>query len=281
MPISESMAIRNGTSEPDSFHNFFEIWVSEQSQYLQELISASQHHKQSSNIGSEDDTVILSPLIGRVINHYEQYYGAKSKWAKQDVFAMLSPSWRSSLEDAFMWIGGWRPSMAFHLLYSKSGLQLEKKFTVLVRGFSSGDLGDLSPSQLNQVDALQRRTIVEEKETTEKMAELQETVADSSMVELSHVVSELMRERGGSVNGVEEERVESTLGPKEEGLEEILQKADDLRLRTLKAILEVLTPIQAVHFLIAAAELHLRLHDWGKRRDDVVRQHRGTGRTEQ
>ncbi|KAM4106272.1 hypothetical protein ACB094_04G054100 [Castanea mollissima] len=271
MPIS--------TSEPDSFHDFFELWVSEQNQYLQELISASQHHKQSSNISSEDDSVILTPLIGRVINHYEQYYGAKSKWAKQDVFAMLSPSWRSSLEDAFMWIGGWRPSMAFHLLYSKSGLQLEDKFTELVRGFSSGDLGDLSSSQLNQVDAFQRRTIKEEKEITEKMAELQETVADSTMVELSHVVSELMRERGGSVNGVEEERVESTLGTKEEGLEDILQNADDLRLRTLKAILEVLTPIQAVHFLIAAAELHLRLHDWGKKRDDVGRQHRGTGDT--
>lgn len=65
----------------------------------------------------------------------------------------------------------------------------------------------------------------------------------------------------------QEARVESTLAPKEEELEEVLQKADDLRLTTLKAVIEILTPIQAVHFLITAAELHLRLHDWGKKKD--------------
>jgi hypothetical protein len=44
--------------------------------------------------------------------------------------------------------------------------------------------------------------------------------------------------------------------------------AFDLLLRALKGVLEILTPIQAVHFLIAAAELHSRLHDWGKKKDD-------------
>jgi hypothetical protein len=46
------------------------------------------------------------------------------------------------------------------------------------------------------------------------------------------------------------------------------QLAFDLLLRALKGVLEILTPIQAVHFLIAAAELHSRLHDWGKKKDD-------------
>ncbi|CAN1301302.1 Protein DOG1-like 1 [Linum perenne] len=55
---------------------------------------------------------------------------------------------------------------------------------------------------------------------------------------------------------------------KEKKMEEILQLADDLRLSTLRLIIvEILTPIQAVHFLIAIAELHLRFHDWGKQRD--------------
>jgi hypothetical protein len=57
------------------------------------------------------------------------------------------------------------------------------------------------------------------------------------------------------------------LASKEEVLEEILHKADDLRMRTLKALLDVFTPLQTVHFLISAAELQLRVHDRGMKKD--------------
>ncbi|KAG2716099.1 hypothetical protein I3760_03G108500 [Carya illinoinensis] len=284
-------AITNDTYEREGFSKFFDSWLSEQDQYLQELISVSKRYNQNADPNStttstaesstHDQVVhepVLCPLINRVIQHYEHYYGAKSTWAKQDVLAILSPSWLSSLEDAFSWIGGWRPSMAFHLLYSKSGLQLEENLADLIRGLGTGDLGDLSASQLNLVDALQRRTLMEERELTEGLAKHQETVADSSMVELSHEVTELLREReaGGDGTRLDEDRVDSALAPKEEGLADILQTADDLRLRTLKGILDVLTPIQAVHFLIAAAGLQLRLHNWGKERDEKARQHHGS-----
>ena len=101
------------------------------------------------------------------------------------------------------------------------------------------------------------------------MARHQETVADASMVDLSHVVSEMMRANGSGESESKEleDKVGSALTPKEEGLEEILQRADDLRLRTIQGIVNILTPKQAIHFLIAAAELHLRLHEWGKKRD--------------
>ncbi|KAK6921941.1 Transcription factor TGA like domain [Dillenia turbinata] len=157
---------------------------------------------------------------------------------------MLTPPWRSSLEDAFLWIGGWRPTMAFHLLHSKSGLQLEARLGNAE--FYNFDL-DL------RIDSLQKDTIREEEEITEKMVKQQEMVADS-MVELSHVLSELMRKRSSEDAAArleEQERqlsVESALEPKEE-------------------VIDILSPIQAVHFLIAAAELHLRIHELGKRRD--------------
>lgn len=287
-------ANKNGTNQREGFSNFFDSWLSEQDQYLQELISVSKKYNQIADPNSttaesstHDQVVrepVLCPLINRVIQHYEHYYGVKSKWAKQDVLAMLSPTWLSSLEDAFLWIGGWRPSMGFHLLYSKSGLQLDEHLADLIRGFGTEDLGHLSPSQLNRVDALQSRTIMEERVITEKLAKHQETVADSSMVELSHVVTELMRESeaGGDGSGIDEDRVDSALAQKEGGLVDILQRADELRLRTLKGILDVLTPIQAVHFLIAAAELHLRLHDWGKKREEKARQdHESNGSHDQ
>ncbi|KAG7987006.1 hypothetical protein I3843_03G111000 [Carya illinoinensis] len=253
-------AITNDTYEREGFSKFFDSWLSEQDQYLQELISVSKRYNQNADPNStatstaessthdqvHDQVVhepVLCPLINRVIQHYEHYYGAKSTWAKQD-----------------------------------SGLQLEEHLADLIRGLGTGDLGDLWPSQLNLVDALQRRTLMEERELTEGLAKHQETVADSSMVELSHEVTELLREReaGGDGTRLDEDRVDSALAPKEEGLADILQTADDLRLRTLKGILDVLTPIQAVHFLIAAAGLQLRLHNWGKERDEKARQHHGS-----
>lgn len=274
----------SGAEERETFQKFFECWLVEQNQHLEELVSASKENEQqpqeqgrtvvTDQEEEEEEAVglderILRQKTARVIEHYEQYYRAKSRWAKNDVLSMFNPSWRSSLEEAFLWIGGWRPTMAFHLLYSKSGLQLEARLDELIQGLTTGDLGDLSPTQLNQVNELHKATIREEKEITEKLAKQQEAVADSSMVELSHNVTELMRE--GAQTVVDGDRIEATLATKEEGLAQVLQKADDLRLKTLKQVLNILTPIQGVHFLIAAAELHLRLHDWGKKRE--ARQH--------
>ncbi|XWS29943.1 hypothetical protein CRYUN_Cryun24cG0074000 [Craigia yunnanensis] len=254
-------ATQNSIPERETFKNFFESWLVKQNQHLQMLIAASQQH-------STVDEQSLRALVKRVLEHYEHYYKAKARWGKLDMLAMLSPSWTSTFEDAFLWTGGWRPSMAFHLLYSKSGLQLEDQIDELIHRLGRGDLGDLSPSQLSRIDELQARTIREEKEISEKMATHQETVADSSMVELSHLVSEMMRSGDGESVGVEKERVEPVLKSKEEGLKEILQRADDLRLKTLKAVIDILSPILGVHFLIAAAELHLRIHEWGKQKDD-------------
>jgi len=251
----------NRGGETESFHQFFECWISEQNQHLKDLLAAD-----STQLTGEE----LQSVINKVVEHYEYYFKAKSRCAKQDVLAVLSPTWMSSLEEAFLWIGGWRPSVSFHLLYSKSGLQFEARLNELIQGLRTHDLGDLSAAQIAQLDEMQRRTILEERQITDLMASHQETVADASMVELSHVASEMIRanERGEVEESKElEDKVESTLVPKEEGLEKILHKADELRLGTLKGIVNVLTPKQAIHFLIAAAELHLRLHDWGKKID--------------
>lgn len=247
------LTVRNG--ERETFHKFFECWLLEQSQHLDELISVSKQPRNGETHPSE-----IIPLVGGVIQHYEKYYLAKAHWAGKDIMEMFSPSWTSSLEDALFWIGGWRPSMAFHLLYSKIGSQTEAALEEIMHGLRNVDLGDLSHTQLVQVDKLMRETIRVERDISEKMAKHQETVADSSMVELSHEISEMITEE-------DDERVESALVSKEEGFKDLLRMADDLRLKTLKGLVDILSPIQAVHFLIAAAELHLRLHEWGKKRD--------------
>nr|XP_043613244.1 protein DOG1-like 3 [Erigeron canadensis] len=258
-----AQAMHTDTPNRETFHKFFECWISEQNSYLEELVSASNYNH------NDDDEAVLVPLIERVIRHYEHYYQAKSNWEKRDALSMFKPTWRSKLEDAFLWIGGWRPTLAIHLLYSKSGIQLEAKLGDLVRGLTTGDLGDLDASQMKQIDELQRKTIHNERKLSEKYAKLQESAADKSMVELSNVVSEMSRSenRNHDEQNETEEKVQGTLDSKEDDMEELLHMADDLRLETLKAVIDILKPIQAVYFLIAAAELHLRLHEWGKKRD--------------
>ncbi|XP_050386658.1 protein DOG1-like 3 [Argentina anserina] len=253
------------SADPESFRSFFEGWLSEQNQHLQHLTNMASEHNQA-------NPESLRALVEQEVKHYESYYKAKSKWAEHDVLAMLSPPWRSSLEDAFLWIGGFRPSTAFHLLYAKSGLQLEDQLAEMMRGFNTiTDLSDLSQSQLAMVDKLQRGAIKQENDISHKMAKLQDTVADTTMVELSHshATIDMVRNNdheGGDDDG-HENLVESALASKKKALEEILNRADEFRLRTIKNIMHILTPIQGVHFLIAASELHLKLHDWGIKMD--------------
>ncbi|KAJ0647506.1 putative transcription factor TGA like domain-containing protein [Helianthus annuus] len=264
-PFMAEESITSSSNPPPtsskSFNTFFENWLREQNSHLEELVTAANNHNENEN---ENDAVLLQ-LIEKVGRHYGQYYRTKSDWEKRDAIAMYTPSWRSNLEDAFLWIGGWRPTLAIHLLYSKSGIQLDAKLGDLIRGITTGDLSDLAPKQMEKIDELHGKTIHEERVLTEKLAKVQETVADRSMVELSSVVSEMMRSGGGD-GGESEERVEEVLEVKCGEMEELLHRADDLRLETLKAVIEILTPIQAAYFLIAAAELHLRLHEWGKKR---------------
>lgn len=254
--------------EHETFRDFFDNWLSEQNQHLRDLRSAANANNDNNNNNVAYENEVVDVLIKRVMEHYEKYYKVKSDWIERNVLEMLNPSWISSLEGAFQWLGGWRPSMAFHLLYSKSGLQLEDHLVDFIRGVPTGDLADLSSDQLVKIDGLQRVTIKKERETTEKMAKIQETIADPSMVELSHVVTKSQMGRGDSSNeGLIMDELKAALGRKEEDLKEILNMADELRLQTLNQIVEILTHPQTVHFLIAAAELHLRIHEWGLQRD--------------
>lgn len=266
----------------NNFHQFFDHWLDEQNQYLRQLVTAAEAYENrrrqlqnfnrihAGNGHRDNGEIILSQIVERVVQHYEKYYEAKSRCENQDVLAMLSPSWRSKLEDAFLWIGGWRPSMAFMLLYSKLGLQVEAGLSELMRSVPTGDLADLSQDQIRRIDELQMITIDEEKRITEKMAKQQQKMADSSMTELSHVITEMIRNNENNRPeeiGYDSAQVRPVLKEKEEGLESVLHMADDLRIKTLKNVIDVLSPIQGVHFLIAAAELHLRVHEWGRQKD--------------
>lgn len=245
-----------------SFQSVFECWLGELSTTLEQLVSAANHHRENDHIEDEPD---LSSLIHKAVAQYEEYYKAKSEGAKGDVLSMFTPTWLTKLEDAFLWIAGWRPTTAIHLLYSKSGIQFQARLSDQIPLFCCEDLGDLTSNQIIQIDELQKKTIGKERLLTEKMATLQESAADTIMVDLSNVVSDMIRKEKVDEWRDTQGRVESALEGKKDELQKVLHMADVLRMETLKSVVEILTPLQAVYFLIAAAELHLRLHDWGQK----------------
>lgn len=104
---------------------------------------------------------------------------------------------------------------------------------------------------------LQRDTVRNERRISEAAAEAQEAVAATEIVQLLE-----SQDQDG--------QMESAMRGKKEGMRGVLREADRLRLNTLKGIVDALEPIQAVHFLIAAAQLHLAVHRYGTEKDRLV-----------
>ena len=83
-------------------------------------------------------------------------------------------------------------------------------------------------------------------------AYVQEALATAKMVELA----------GGG--GMDAEAMEREMQANADGMKRVLEMADALRLETMRGVVALLRPAQAVHFLLAAAaELHLAVHDFG------------------
>ncbi|MQM14146.1 hypothetical protein Taro_047069 [Colocasia esculenta] len=273
-------------SENWSFAKFFEQWLAEQDRILQ-LLLATASPSQNSNVNDDEEErqrreQNVRSLVDQVLNHYVQYYSAKKASARRDAAAVFDPRWRSSSEKMFMWVAGWRPTMAIQLLYSMTGLQLQHRLDDLLQGqgVSTGDLADLSADQIARVDELHRKTVEREREITEEAAQVQETVVGNVVVELSHVLTEMKAHLPGEGEGRERDRglrMEAEMAPTKERMEKALESADALRLETLKAVAGILKPLQAVHFLIAAAEVHLRVHEWGKMMDHAGSNRDSTG----
>ncbi|KAJ4776755.1 transcription factor-like protein [Rhynchospora pubera] len=232
----------------EQFDRFFEHFMAEQSRHLTDLRAAATAHPQP-------PATDLQKLVERVVAHYENYYMTKSLCSQRDVTLMFSPTWTSSTENLFMWAGGWRPSTAFHLLYSKSSIQLEAQQDEILKGLCTADLSNLSAVQLQAVYDLHRSTINTERAISEKLAVVQKELAAKEMVEVAGAVGEGM---------------EGEMEKKRECAFSVLQQADQLRIDTIKGIVGKLEFFQAVHFLIAAAELHLAVHEYGKAKDDAT-----------
>ncbi|KAL3536532.1 hypothetical protein ACH5RR_004993 [Cinchona calisaya] len=222
-----------------SFQAFFEGWLVRQQHLLDELLAALD----PSSTGTNNIDVVRNNLIARVLDHYQEYYDEKSRMANRNVFLAFSPTWFTPLERSFFWIAGFKPGLVCRLAMSS--------------------LDDLTEDQIQRIQMLSRETNREEKLLDEEMAMIQESVADPHLVELARMVGMQFINTNNSNIGEVENQIESLKC----AMENILRDADRLRTRTAELMTRILSPLQNLRLLAAAAQLQLRIRMLGFQRE--------------
>lgn len=155
--------------------------------------------------------------------------------------------------------------MYIRLSYALCGSQVDSQLTEIFQGTGAltsawgSNLGQISATQLGMINALHMKTIKEEERLSNRMAGLQENIADHPIPVIAKRLNRV---------GEPSEEIDRALDEQENCMANMLQEADKLRLRTLKELLDIFTPLQGVDFLAAGKKLHLCLHQWGKTRDN-------------
>ncbi|KAI3932335.1 hypothetical protein MKW98_025055 [Papaver atlanticum] len=228
------MPYNNSGENMISFEAFFTGWLIRQKYYLEQLISAQKNFQNISELE-------LRSLVSQILLHYQQYYAAKVTAARVDVFALFAPPWFSSYELAYLWITGFKPSLAFKIL-DKSVSQDE-----------------LTDEQLEALCRLRVQTKAAERELNNEMARFQESLALPPLVNLA-----LNNPAGRRIDG---ETVVAAMQTLTEEMETIVESADFIRMTTARKIVEILSPVQSVSFLAAATQLQANIRMLGLQRD--------------
>lgn len=236
----------------EKFTEFFEKWVLQLEEHVQQLLRVSKLETTPLQGDAE-----LQALVSKVTTHVKAYYTAKWAAAHEDVLAFFCPVWLSPLENAYLWVTGWKPSTVFRLIES-----LKKSHV--------SSLKSLKEPQLKKIEELRVKIKLEEEKVEREMERQQVAMADRRMVELARLASS-----GGGVGGSAaavagrvEGLVEVALKSMFSGLERVMKAADCVRLKTLKGVLEELTPLQCVEFLAATSMLQIQLRQRGNKRSN-------------
>ncbi|KAI3497171.1 hypothetical protein L1887_39584 [Cichorium endivia] len=229
------------------FQCCYQNWVAQQRLDLDELLQALTHYP--------TDLDYLQLMTKKSLSHLENYKNTRAQLAKHDGPSFMAPSWGSTFENSFLWIGGCRASLIIRLVYALCGSQLNAHLEDFLEGVRHGNLGEISSLQLKKIDELHANTIKDENKLSSH-----ERIADDPLVLLAN-------EGTGVREASKDEVVDKAMDAHARDMYSVLIEADKLRMSTLKGMLEILTPLQAVEFLVASKKLHLSLHEWSTRRD--------------
>ncbi|KAI3997439.1 hypothetical protein MKX01_008046 [Papaver californicum] len=217
------------------FEAFFTGWLIRQENYLDQLISTEKNFQ---NIPEPE----LRSLVSQILTHYQQYYAAKAVVTRDDVFVMFTPPWFSSYELTYLWITGFKPSLAFKIVDK------------------SVNRGELTDEQFKALYLLKVQTKAAERDLNNKMYKVQESWALPPLVNLA------LRNPAGS-RRVDGETIVGAMNTLRKEMETLVESADFNRMATARKIVEILSPVQSVRFLAAATKLQVNIRMLGLQRD--------------
>ncbi|XP_055826492.1 protein DELAY OF GERMINATION 1-like [Solanum dulcamara] len=241
----------NSSSNRKKEENLYHSWMNNQQEELKELQNAIVRARENKLNEAE-----LNELLGKMVNNFQGYVNGRSRLARVDVSPFFAPTWCTPLENSVLWIGGCRPSLFIRLIYALCGIEIESHIAEYLQGTKIGDFAQLSGKQITMIDKLQRQIIAEERKFSLRFASLQEDVVDQPIAMAARIY-----DTEGGENEIE------PLNKHGEDMTSLLEEADELRMKTLKEILGILTPIQGVEYLAAAKRIRLCLQQWGKKRE--------------
>ncbi|XP_064944584.1 protein DOG1-like 4 [Musa acuminata AAA Group] len=215
----------------DPMDAFFVSWLARLDELRSDLLAALIHRPH-----------LILPAVDAILDHYREYRDARARHADADVLDVISHSWLTPFERTFLWVAGWKPSLAFRLLFHEGG-----------DGGRDGCL--LWPDQRTAMEELRRQVVAAEHRISEGLAEAQEAMASQAVLGAVRAGSRNVSARAAAADVVAR------------ALRAVVSAADELRDATLRQVVEILTPAQAAEFLALAAELRLRVHRWGLRRN--------------
>lgn len=226
----------------ENFEAFFEDWLAQQEAFLDQLLLASESEDQScpQNSPRRSDGEADRALIEQVLGHYRRIYEEKMKLAREDAFLFFSAPWLTSFERTFLWIGDFKPTLLFRFLGSS--------------------VDGLTAAQSEEIERIGAETRRRERDLTEAMARVQESVAAPPLLRL-------LRESAGQPTRNGEVCVlEEAMAGLRESMVAVLEDANELRAATARRVMELLRPAQTVKLLAAAAQFQVRIRRWGKQR---------------
>ncbi|XP_022899486.1 protein DOG1-like 4 [Olea europaea var. sylvestris] len=234
------------THVEEKFSSFFEKWMCLLEEFLQYYLRVSAENSQG---------VDYEVLVGKLTAHHREYYTYKWAAAHDDVLAFFAPVWLSPVENANLWVTGWKPSMAFRLIESQRKIQ------------SPGtSLVTMTEEQVKKIEAFRVKIKMDEEKVEREFERQQVGIADRKMVELAALERRVMKDDDSAVaqvNGLVEVALKGLMG----GLEKVMKMADCVRLETLKGVVETLTPMQCMDFLTAMSTVQIQMRKWGKKHD--------------
>lgn len=227
-------------------------WIAGQQAGLGELAEAAANAAAGRATDAE-----LRAVVERCMRGYQEYAASRRAMARENGAAFVAPPWCTAFENSVLWLGGCRPSLAIRLLYSISGEGLEEDIEEFVSGRGRGlaeEMGliGITATQLQQINDLHRWTLRDEGYLTERLASLQENIADRPLLPIVRERAAAAAALAGqdrsanrdaipvrpvaaeSSGGVAAE-VDAAMESYSAGLARLLEEADELRMSTARA----------------------------------------------